>query len=100
MFVLNVCLVHQAWNFECPDSIREILSLSVIQSQYETRGALMKLLKRPVAKSTKYGLNSITYQSVINWNKLQINNPTIDLSSISKPKKDQLLNQLNLASIQ
>ena len=25
----------------------------------------MKLLKRPVAKSNKYGLNSITYQSVI-----------------------------------
>ena len=91
VFVLNVCLVHQAWNFECPDSIREILSLSVIQSQYETRGALMKLLKRPVAKSTKYGLNSITYQSVINWNQLQINNPTIDLSSISYLKTKKIV---------
>ena len=91
MFVLNVCLVHQAWNFECPDSIREILSLSVIQSQYETRGALMKLLKRPVAKSTKYGLNSIAFQSVINWNQLQINNPTIDLSSISYLKTKKIV---------
>ena len=68
------------------------------KSQYETRGALMKLLKRPVAKSTKYGLTSITYQSVINWNQLQINNPTIDLLSISYLKTKKIVkNFVNVA---
>ena len=90
IFSLNICLVYQSLTQLNPTSIQEILNLSYIQNRFNTRGAAIKLLTRPYAKTTRHGLNSIRYFSILNWNSLQICHSEVDLTSCSYSKIKKL----------
>ena len=44
----------------------------------------------PNCKTTRYGINSIIYQSILNWNEIQTHYKEIELSTISKAYIKQL----------
>ena len=61
----------------------DIFNLKNYNESHSTRGRNLGLLVRPLCKTTKYGLNSITYQSILDWNELQLHHQGTDLSKIS-----------------
>ena len=67
----NISLVKQILNNHCPPRVASIFALSFYQHGHRTRGSSISLLSRPNCRTTSYGINSITYQSILNWNKFQ-----------------------------
>ena len=94
----NVCLVHQTLNNVSPSDTCSTLKLNYQQGHYSTRGSSIKLLKRPAVRTTRFGLNSVKYQCVLNWNTLQNTLTQYDLASLKFGKlkrtyKNLLLNR-------
>ena len=81
--IKNLELTHKILNKKSPTEMTNSINLLLHSEFYDTRSRTLKLLKRPKCKTTKYGLNSITYQSVIHWNDLQLHYSDIDLTSLS-----------------
>ena len=71
VFTKNIQLVYQSLNNKTPKAVQDVLNLRFVSNPFTTRGATTKLLSRPMIKTTKYGIKSIKYQVVINWNELQ-----------------------------
>ena len=86
----NVLLIHDTINEKSPPSISDILDLKNYDETHSTRGRNLGLLTRPLCKTTKYGINSITYQSILNWNELQLHHQDIDLAKICRSKLKKL----------
>ena len=82
VFKCNVKLVHQTINKISPKVLQESFDFKVLSHAYETRNRNLKLLERPKAKTLNYGLKSVKYQSILNWNQLLLHSKE-DLSSIS-----------------
>ena len=57
--------------------------LHVCFHQHYTRNNKLKLLERPKTKTLTYGLKSIQYQAILNWNQLLLRTKE-DLASFSK----------------
>ena len=55
-----------------------------------TRGNSLGLLTRPICRTFQYDINSIAYQSIVQWNKLWLPYPGLDLSNILIPKLTSL----------
>ena len=60
--------------------------LGVNSASHITRGKTLGLLKTPQCETTKFGLRSVIYQSILNWNELQQKFSNINLPTISRPK--------------
>jgi len=86
----NIKLAYQALNNITPIAVKNILNLCYISTPYPTRGASLKLLSRPLVKTTKFGIKSIKYQTVLNWNNLQNEFKNIDLTSTELSKVNKL----------
>ena len=84
----NLTLIFQILHEIPPKNICNTFSLEHISSGYPTRGSQLRLLTRPRIRTTVFGINSIRYQCILNWNTFQIKFPKHDLTSIS------LLNEL------
>ena len=69
VFQHNILLVYKTLNKITPVAIQNALKLLPITTS--TRASSNGLLKRFKIRTTKYGLRSINYQSVIHWNTLQ-----------------------------
>ena len=82
--LLNVILVYEILNNLSPSILSEIYNLSYYPETHATRGKTLRLLARKQYKTTKYGINSIVYQSIIHWNDLQSLFPGSDLTQFSK----------------
>ena len=67
----NISLVHDILKNNCPPRVSSIFNLSYYQHDYETRGSYTSLLSRPRCRTLLYGINSITYQSILQWNEFQ-----------------------------
>ena len=93
----NIVLTHHSLNNECPIEITKTFNLNYHPENYNTRGRSMHLLTRPRCRTTKYGLNSITYQSIIHWNELQLHHSDINLASVSVSKINQLTSKFLLS---
>ena len=48
------------------------LYLNIYNGTHTSGGKSLGLLSRPHCRTITYGLNSVSYQSVINWNDLQL----------------------------
>ena len=90
IFKSNIILAHKTLNKIIPKAIQQTLNFRNI-SNSRTRNASMKLIIRPRVKTTKYGINSIKYQTILNWNELQSNNSEIDLQSTMLSKVIKLI---------
>ena len=82
VFKCNIKLVHQTINKLSPQALQDSLSFKSLSHQHQTRNRNLKLLERSKAKTLTYGLKSVKYQSLLNWNQLLLHFKE-DLSSIS-----------------
>jgi len=78
----NIQLVHQTLTNLSPEAVTNILNFKTLSHNYRTRNSDLKLLERPKAKTLTYGLKSIKYQSLLNWNQLLLHTK-IDLQPLS-----------------
>jgi len=90
----NVSLVHQILNAQCPPRISSIFSLNYYQHDHQTRGNSSHLLSRPLFRTFMYGTNSITYKSIIQWNKLQQLFPDSTLTEFTKSRLNSIYHNL------
>lgn len=82
--VRNVSLIHQILTNQCPTRVSSIFSLSYYHHGHHTRGNNINLLSRPLCRTLAYGVNSITYQSILHWNELQQIHHDMILTELSK----------------
>ena len=64
VFKLNILLAQDILNLASPVAVQQVLSIQSLPDRYLTRVKEIKLLKRPYARITKYGINSMRYQIV------------------------------------
>ena len=83
IFYLNIKVVHEALNEILPKALQNLYKFQAISHQHSTRNNKLKLLERPKTKNLNYGLNSIQYQAILNWNQLLLYTKE-DLVSFSK----------------
>lgn len=88
----NILLAHQSLNNIAPKAVRDTLNLRFTSNPFNTRGVSNKLLARPFIRTTKFGIKSIKYQLVINWNEIQNKFKDIDLTSSVPSKIIKLIN--------
>ena len=55
-----------------PIAISNVLDLKYVSDPIVTRGNSRNLLRRCKVRTSTYGLHSIKYRSILNWNSLQI----------------------------
>ena len=87
--LVNLLLVH-ILNGNSPSDISDTYSLRGYDSSHNTRGKTLGLLAKPHCRNTKFGLNSVVYQSILNWNELQRHFQDTNLSVISRTKLQKL----------
>jgi len=80
VFTMNITLVHAVLCRSTSEAIQKTLNLEYLSDSYFTRGVSVKLLSRPYARTTNFGIYSITYQCILNWNTLQQQFRNIDLT--------------------
>ena len=91
VFKLNIHLTFLTLNKLTPQSIQDIFNYSYLSNSNFTRGVSCKLLTKPTCRTTRYGINSILYQSLQHWNELQKHFNNIDLASIKLTRLYSLL---------
>ena len=60
---------------------------------YQTRSQTQNLLDVPLARTTKYGKESVKYQCIREWNNLKENSPKIPENKLSDMKIKKILKQ-------
>ena len=88
--LLNISLIHQILSNNCPPRVSSVFSLRYYQHNHHTRGNANRLLSRPLCRTISYGINSISYQSIIQWNEFQENQPDITLIDLNKTKLNSI----------
>lgn len=88
--LLNLNLIHQIQNEKCPTELSNTFSLTFQNGAHVTRGHSIGLLSKPQTRTSRYGLNSVIFQSVSHWNLLQHKLKHIDLASVNLSKLQQL----------
>lgn len=81
--LLNICLISCILNKTAPTALIDIYNLTMYPDSHNTRGNSLGLLTRPACRTFQYGINSIVYQSLVQWNELRLLYPELDLSNIS-----------------
>ena len=71
VFYSNIKLTYDILKLNAPIELQNILKLNYYDYSINTRGNSRRLLRRPEIMTTKYGLYSIRYRLVLNWNALQ-----------------------------
>ena len=90
IFLNNICLLHQTLSSLSPKEIQNTLGLSYLPQHHETRGFTNNILSKPTVRTSTYGIGSIRYQSILNWNTLQNFIYGTDLASINLSKLKKL----------
>ena len=83
IFYLNIKVVHEALNEILPKTLQNLFKFQAISHQHYTRNNKLKRLERPKTRNLNYGLKSIQYQAILNWNQLLLHTKE-DLASFSK----------------
>ena len=66
--ILNCFFVYDCMKNILPKAFKDMFNY--VDHGYNTRAITKKHLKLPYVKTTKYGINSITYNAINTWNKL------------------------------
>ena len=75
--------MHEALNEILPNALQNLFTFQAISRQHYTKNNKVKLMERPKTKNLNYGLRSIQYQAILNWNQLLLHTKE-DLASFSK----------------
>ena len=68
--LLNCSFVFDHLKGNLPDEFSEYFKKTAEQHSYNTRGSSKGHLVKTMVNSTKYGLNSVKYRAISDWNKL------------------------------
>ena len=71
VFIANVKLTYQALNNLLPCALSNVLRLHYVVNNFYTRAQTDNLLKRFEVRTSTFGIHSVSYQCIKNWNKLQ-----------------------------
>ena len=71
VFLCNIKTVSKTLRNQSPVAVSNVLNLSYVSNTVVTRGNTSKMLNRFEARTSVYGIFSVRYQSIIQWNKLQ-----------------------------
>ena len=82
--LLNIVQIFQVLSDSAPSALINIYNLRKYPDSHLTRGTSIRLLTRPQCNTTKFGLNSVIYQSIVQWNELQTLYSGSDLAAFSK----------------
>ena len=82
----NILLVFLVLTKSAPLALINTYNLKKYPDCHNTRGNALGLLMRPQCKTSKYGTNSVIYQSIVQWNEFQLLYPGSDLATLSKSK--------------
>ena len=85
IFYLNIKVVHEALIEILPKALQNLFNFQAISHQHYARNNKLKLLERPKTKNLTYGLKSIQYQAILNWNQLLLPAKE-DFASFSKKR--------------
>ena len=80
---LNIISIYNVLAKSLPPALNNIYNLKKYPDFHNTRGNALGLLTRPLSRTMKYGVCSIIYQSVVQWNEFQLLYPGSDLSTLS-----------------
>ena len=86
----NILLVHDILNEQSPIDITNTYNLRNYTGTHNTRGKILGLFAKPQCRTSKFGLNSVIYQSILNWNELQYHFKDTNISSISRSQLQRL----------
>ena len=78
----NILLISDIFKLVAPQRIIDLFDLRHYPHSYLTRGKASKLLLKPQIRTTKFGVNSIVFQSMVHWNQLQSLYPSYDLAFV------------------
>ena len=73
----NILFIYDYLNKNLPDAFVNAFSLAHNRHNHQTRNTTKLILNLPQVNTTKYGLNSITYKSIKNWNEILSKNPSL-----------------------
>ena len=90
--LLNIILIYQYLNSNLPLDLLGTLVFEKVAHAYPTRSQSMGLLKLPRVSTSTYGLKSLSYKAISQWNNFQAifssdnlaNIPLISLKDIVK----------------
>lgn len=82
----NLLLIHDILNDQSPSNLSKTCVLETYTDYHETRGKTLGLLIKPQCRTTKYGLKSVSYQSISIWNELQLHYKNTNLSCQTRSK--------------
>ena len=71
VFLCNIKTVSKTLRNQSLVAVSNVLNLSYVSNTVVTRGNTSKMLNRFEARTSVYGIFSVRYQSIIQWNKLQ-----------------------------
>ena len=71
IFSSNIKTVYNVLKQLAPTGISNALDLTYVRGRIMTRGNSKNLLRRCEVRTSTYGLHSIKYTSIVNWNSLQ-----------------------------
>ena len=89
-FYFNSLLTYKTLTKSSPQDLQDNFNLRHPSHCYPTRNLASEFLSRPLVKTYNYGINSIRYQSVLNWNSLKSFYPNTDLTNVSYAKLKHL----------
>ena len=98
IFLSNASLIHQTINSITPLAIQHTFNLNQLPQTHVTRRQNAKHLTTPSVRTTKFGLNSVRFQAITNWNTLLMHFKDIDLTSVSKSKLKSLVSKFLMSS--
>jgi hypothetical protein len=94
--LMNLTLIHQLLKGKCPSEISNTYGLTYYNGAHVTRGKTIGLLSKPNTRTSRYGLNSVIFQSVSHWNILQSYFKHLDLALVNHSKLQKLCSEFFL----
>ena len=87
VFIENVKLTYQSLNSLLPHTLSNVLRLQYVVNNFYTRAQTNNLLKRFEVRTSTFGIHSVSYQCITNWNKLQSHILSCSLKNLSLSSK-------------
>ena len=89
--IQNMLLVYYSLNNRLPLSLNNIYQYTQNIHNHNTRSSAKLKLTLPKVDTTTYGLNSIKYQSITDWNKLIDEYPAIKFHELKRSSFKRIL---------
>ena len=70
-FIANIKLTYQALKQLLPDALSKVLRLQYVTNNFHTRAQTDRLLERFEVRTSTFGIHSVSYQCIKDWNNLQ-----------------------------